>query len=581
MGQERVVAEPASRARGRRPGRPKTRSTSVPSCSARMPAPAMPPVARTNASAARRRVRDAASVWIAVTRRPARSTSTTSKPIWIRPPGRQDPAPKRLEQAQAGHRWREARDLEDAVPERRLGLGMDLGVPIEAEDRGHADAPVAPPGGRRRGLPGRARRQVASSNRRATACGPRLWSRSIAGRSTSTARTSAGPSGHAAFARLRAAYGGPRIGVAAEADHDEPGSGPRLERGCLGERQDGGAAQRADGGRDRHQRVVERAGVRQALGFGSRQVGGDGRIRVRGERAIGVAIGPRPDGGCRRAAVVAPSGAATSRPPCVQCVVATPLAATNTLAPRLRQLGGARQAGQPGPDDDDVSARHDRASGWAGAASARASTASVPRKMPAVSHSSASWSPHAIGRVPRNRSAMNPRSGGLAAPGRRASRAAAARGMQNAPWQGPMPSRVVRRRSSRDESPRSSSACSRRARVTTSHSHTSSAFPPPVASWAASRSPSQYGVPVAGAGSGSSAVRHGASTPRLVAHRVDDVARHEPIRRQLPADDAPQPATPSRRPWSITWWARLISRDSSWRASPSSAAASYRGREPA
>src|SRR5688572_31774059 len=47
--------------------------------------------------------------------------------------------------------------------------------------------------------------------------------------------------------------------------------------------------------------------------------------------------------------VVAPSGAATSTPPWVQCVVATPLAATNTLAPASASSAAHDRPASPAP----------------------------------------------------------------------------------------------------------------------------------------------------------------------------------------------------------------------------------------
>src|SRR5687767_5173696 len=47
--------------------------------------------------------------------------------------------------------------------------------------------------------------------------------------------------------------------------------------------------------------------------------------------------------------VAAPSTTATSRPPCVQCVVATPLAATNTLAPTSASWAAHDRPASPAP----------------------------------------------------------------------------------------------------------------------------------------------------------------------------------------------------------------------------------------
>src|SRR4051812_21825141 len=46
----------------------------------------------------------------------------------------------------------------------------------------------------------------------------------------------------------------------------------------------------------------------------------------------------------------------------------------------------------------------------------------------------------------------------------------------------------------------------------------------------------------------------------LLAHRVDDVLGHHPVRRQLAADIVRKRSTPSRSEWSTTAWVRLTSR---------------------
>ncbi len=58
------------------------------------------------------------------------------------PAARQDPSPQRIEQAQPGHRWRQARHLERAPAEHGLHLGARLRMFLEAEDGRQADAPV-------------------------------------------------------------------------------------------------------------------------------------------------------------------------------------------------------------------------------------------------------------------------------------------------------------------------------------------------------------------------------------------------------------------------------------------------------
>ncbi len=57
--------------------------------------------------------------------------------------GSKDAAAKGLEQPEAGHRGRQARDLEDAVAQRPLGRGVDGGVLVEAKDGRQADPPRA------------------------------------------------------------------------------------------------------------------------------------------------------------------------------------------------------------------------------------------------------------------------------------------------------------------------------------------------------------------------------------------------------------------------------------------------------
>ena len=293
-----------------------------------------------------------------MTRRPVALDRTTSKPTWIRPPG------ARIRRRSASNRRMPGTDGG------RLGISntrcpsaasasawtsacrsrpRTAGMPMRQSPAGSAAARAA----------SARRRQVASSKRRARAWGQVV--QPIEHREVDVDRADLGRAvrpcgGREVACRVRR----PRIGVATDADHDEPGSGPRLERGGLGERQDRGAAERADGGGDRDQRAVERAGVRQALGFGSRQVGGDGRVRVRGERAIGVAIGPGETADAvarRRRAVRSRHVEAAVRP--VRGRHA--LGGQEHARSRLCQLGGAREAGQPGPDDDDVSARHGRA----------------------------------------------------------------------------------------------------------------------------------------------------------------------------------------------------------------------------
>ena len=235
----------------------------------------------------------------------------------------------------------------------------------------------------------------------------------------------------------------------------------------------------------------------------------------------------------------------------------------------LGELGGAAEAGEAGTDHDDVSGRHRRlptapeADRWRGCRArcrspARPRSAGRPRRWAACRGNARRRSPAAPTLASGAPGARRPSASRCVE--RRGRPSACRRRPGTAPCQGGSSGGGRRARSRRA---RSRASASRRF-VTSSHSHTSSASPPPLASCAASRSPSQYGLLPAGSGRASSAVRHGASTPsdRATASTTSRAMSRYVV--SLPPTMLHMPPTPSRAAWSMTWWARLISRDASW-----------------
>ena len=175
----------------------------------------------------------------------------------------QDPAAKGLEQPEAGHRGRQARDLEDAVAERPLDRRMHCGVVVEPKDCRQADPPRA--GGERIG-DRRQRRASARMCPRTAGPGPAARrcgaDRAPAG-PPRRARISDGPPGPCGVLEVAGRVRRPRVSEARESDQQQPVAGPRLEGGRLGGRQDRRRPQRPDRRRNAGQRVVERAAVRR------------------------------------------------------------------------------------------------------------------------------------------------------------------------------------------------------------------------------------------------------------------------------------------------------------------------------
>ena len=371
-------------------GRPKTRSTSVPSWPARIPAPAMPPVARTNASAAETQ---GARRRLGVDRRhpparaldagPRRSRSGSAR----RTPGSGAGAPRtgagrapkaagsaisktRCPSAASASAWT------SACRSRPRTAGMPMRH-VARRERGTDDGQgAAPP----RGVVEQARQALR----------PRLWSRSIVGKLDVDAR---GPRrGRRAMRRSRGC-GPPRRPRRPGSGGCRPGRARR--RPTARARPPGRAAGSPRGGATRWRSGSAPAGrraSRRAPGPRLRFEPGEPRRPHRRRRRASGRGGHRflarrrmPSRG-----VVAPSGAATSRPPCVQCVVAMPLAATNTLAPASASSAAHDRPASPAPMTT-TSARGTVDLGLRRARHRPADPrASVPRKMPAVSHSSAS-----------------------------------------------------------------------------------------------------------------------------------------------------------------------------------------------
>ena len=199
-------------------------------------------------------------------------------------------------------------------------------------------------------------------------------------------------------------------------------------------------------------------------------------------------------GRCPRRPCALPGGAATSRPPEVQWVAAWPRATTSTRAPASARAIAAVIPARPAPttttsDDGTVglvlvrAARRSPAPPCTGRRRATAPAAGGPRRSGGCRDTAPRGS--------RGGSGRRPRAEDRAATASRSAITPAARNVQNPPWQGPMPSRVPRRTSSRLHGQRSSRKSSSIERVTSSHSQMRSASPPPLASCSASRWPSQ------------------------------------------------------------------------------------------
>ena len=238
---------------------------------------------------------------MAMTRPPVRSTSTTSKPIWIRAPAR------RMRRRSASNSRRPGTDggrlaiSKTRLPNARSAAACTSACPSRPRTAGmpmrHAPAGSAVGDGRKCApAPVRVLEQPGEDLRRDVAAP--LPGRGARPRAPAS---SAGPPGHDARSRLRAAYGAHESRIAAEPDEQEAVAGPRLEGGSLRGRQDRRRAVRPDCRGNRDQRIVQGAGVSQALGRGPSEVSRHRSVGIGGEGAIRVVPGRCQRARCRRA----------------------------------------------------------------------------------------------------------------------------------------------------------------------------------------------------------------------------------------------------------------------------------------
>ena len=253
------------------------------------------------------------------------------------------------------------------------GVGPRLGVVGRARRRPAArHAPGAPPAaradrharcgrGRRRGAPGRRSRCGELEGVEVVAV-----PRARAARRRRRARAPAGPRPCHTRSRARLsamAAGQKSLNPAGPATTSTSSGLPRPQRGGLRLGDDRDAARPADRRGHAPDRRLE--GARRTARPGGREPLHAARRRpdstsVAQERVRVVRIGREPGVDALGGRARAPCGAATSMPPAPQCVLAWPLATSVTDAPGLREPGGGGEAGEPGPDDDDVSVRHRR-----------------------------------------------------------------------------------------------------------------------------------------------------------------------------------------------------------------------------